>query len=227
MDQVACRIKMISGARGARFGFRQIAGVRIHPQHHVAGVIPQFGIRMRCNVVEQFHDTFHCAFRWFELLCSKSAGGLEEGDIDGLCVKRQGAEDFLNVCFVGGVEKRRDVGVRRVLHFGAIVGLIPDVWRIFGPCGFCVLKPLEGPLDVARHGNCDVAVDVVPREGETQYRVPVQSSFTLYPTSASLCIRYSASVRWVYLTPKSSTTKVKYTSLVSCFQSPGVTGTGR
>ena len=69
------------------------------------------------------------------------------------------------MCFVVCVEKWCGVGVRGVLDFRAVIGLVPHMGGIFGACRLRVLEPLEGPLDISRHGYRDVAIDVIPREG--------------------------------------------------------------
>ena len=53
-----------------------------------------------------------------------------------------------------------------ILLSGAISWGSPGVRRVFGACGFGVDKPLEGPCNVARHGEIDVVLVIVPGEGK-------------------------------------------------------------
>ena len=55
-----------------------------------------------------------------------------------------------------------------------------------------------------------------------QYKLPVQSSLSLYVSSFKQIIKWSACSFPAYLTPKSSTTSVNVLALVACRHSPGV-----
>jgi hypothetical protein len=52
-----------------------------------------------------------------------------------------------------------------VLYFGAICGFVPDVWTVFGGAGMQTLELVERCLDIAWHGDVDVAIFVVSIDG--------------------------------------------------------------
>ena len=59
-----------------------------------------------------------------------------------------------------------------------------------------------------------------------QYRLPVQSSASLYAFLRELA-RWSALSIWMYLTPKSSTTRENAMGRVICCHKPGVWATSK
>ena len=59
-----------------------------------------------------------------------------------------------------------------------------------------------------------------------QYRLPIQSSASLYAFLRELA-RWSASLLWTYLTPKSSTTRENAMGQVICRHKPGVWATSK
>jgi hypothetical protein len=58
---------------------------------------------------------------------------------------------LLDACDCGALEARRGVGVRSVLYFGAVDGLVPNVWAVLGLFWSRVLKLALGCSDVYRH----------------------------------------------------------------------------
>ena len=157
---------MIASCAGSCFGSGKVGGVGVDVEDHVAGDESDDGIGMGCAVVEELRESCHGSLGAVGLLGGKRADGGEEGRIDGSGVEEEGSEDFLHAFGVFGVKGGRGVGSRGVLRFGSVVGLLPGVRSVLGPCRGWMLEALEGAFDVPWHGNVTGTVDVVPLDCE-------------------------------------------------------------
>ena len=71
--------------------------------------------------------------------------------MSGDSVEEESADDLLDACDCGGLEERRGLGVGSILYFGAVDGLVPNMWAVLGLFWSRVLKRVLCCTDVSRH----------------------------------------------------------------------------
>ena len=126
---MVAEVKIPSGP-AAGFFDREVRGITVDMETHIAGVIADGGIGVGGDVVEELVDGF---------VCSGCCGGLFGGDcvecdehraVDCSCVIEEGSDDALDACYFGWWEDGEIGLVDGVLYFGAVVGAVPLMRRV-------------------------------------------------------------------------------------------------
>ena len=130
-------------------------------------------------IVEQLGEFFYCYFRCLRLFGGEFANRCKERGIDSASVEKESAENFENASFVGGIERWGIIGNSCELGFGAVVGSLPWVWRMFGFAWRRALEAMQCTIDVSGHGYVACARSVVPIESQATIVAagPVQANF--------------------------------------------------
>ena len=84
---------------GVQFG--EVRCVGVHRQDHIAGVVCDNGVRVCCDIVEEFVEVLHCGLCGGGLLHGKGPERGEHREIDGACIVEENSYDFLDEFFVG------------------------------------------------------------------------------------------------------------------------------
>ena len=156
--------KEVAGSARAAFGDRKIRCVAFDSEEHVAGGVADYGIGMGGAIVEQLGEFLHCCCCCLGLFGGEFADRCKKRGVDGASVEKKSSENFKNARSVGGIERRGIIGNSCELGFGAVVGSLPRVWRVFGFAGGLVLETMQCTIDVSRHGYVACARIVVPLE---------------------------------------------------------------
>jgi hypothetical protein len=114
------------------------------------------------------------------------------------------------------------------LSGAAIDRFVPGMWRVFESVGLGMLEFVEGKFD-AQHGEVNNAFVRVPLESDVTVEGAGPNAGELVFDAnrvEEMVSMLSANVLDT-LAPKSPITRQKVTDRMSCFQRPGVRGTGR
>jgi len=95
-----------------------------------------------------------------------SAKCSEECAIHSSGIIQEDAHDLLDAFGVGGIKKWGSARWVGELHFGTLFGLLPGIQGILSLCRWWMAEAQECTFDVARHGEINHAVDVIPNNGE-------------------------------------------------------------
>ncbi len=144
------------------FGGTEVRGITVHPQGHVAGLVANDGIRMCDAIVKQVHECLHGGLGAVGLLGGQGAKGNEHGRVQSMGVVEEDTNDFLETFVVGSIKHGGVVRFRGVLDFCAISGVLPGMGGMFWVQGMGMVKPEEGMFNIARHGDVDVVLVIVP-----------------------------------------------------------------
>lgn len=87
---------------------------------HVAGMEPEDGVRMSGTVVEEVRDGLGCSLSAFGLGRGNGAEGNEHGGVNGTCVVKESANNFLNAGDSRGGKRGRSVRWGSKLSGGTI-----------------------------------------------------------------------------------------------------------
>ena len=58
----------------------------MHRQDHIAGVVCDDGVRVRCDIVEELVEVLHFGFCWVGLMRGEGLERGEHREIDGACI---------------------------------------------------------------------------------------------------------------------------------------------
>ena len=120
---------------------------------------------MSSAIVEQLGEFCHRALCGARLFSREFTDDCEEGGIDSPRIEEERSEHFKDAELVGGVERSGGIGQRSEMGFGAVLGTLPRIGRVFRFCWRSVLKAPQGSGNVPWHGNVTRAVGIVPGEG--------------------------------------------------------------
>lgn len=138
---------------------------------HVTGVEPNGGIGVRGSVVEQVDGSFGSGFGAFGLSGCKAAKGNKHGVVNGSAIIEKHADDFLETGDFGGIEWGGEVGWGSQLDGGSIDRFGEWGWGMLGAGWWWGFEALEGFGNIARHGEVNCAIDIVPMEGDATVEV--------------------------------------------------------
>jgi hypothetical protein len=125
---------MVAGSLGARFGSREIGGVTLNVEDHVADVVANDGLRVCGAKVEEMHDGFEGGLHSTGLLGGNVFDCSEHGGINSGGIIQEGAEDFLDVLGVSGIKSQGGVGVECILDLVSVTWFLPCMWQMLGFC---------------------------------------------------------------------------------------------
>jgi hypothetical protein len=144
-------------------------------ENHIACVVADDGIGIGVEVVHGHAGLGNCAGGWFGLFGSNLVESGEDTGIASAAIIKKGAAYRLDAVGALLVEKRGRGNRSRALGPAwAVGGFDPRVRGMLVVRPWNVVEIFEGPIDIARHGNVNVALVVLPIEVRPQYREPDQ-----------------------------------------------------
>ena len=133
----------MSARAAAGFWLREVQGVTVDMQDHVADGVANGRVRVCGGIIEQPQGFVICFFGALGLSFSDGTKGNEHGDVDSNCIVEEIPEDLLNKA--DGVWKNRGgvVEIVRILDFGTIGGMRPGVEGILSAFGVGMLELVQ------------------------------------------------------------------------------------
>jgi len=121
-------------------------------------------IRVGGTIIEQVHEGLHGGLHAVSLLGGKGTKGNQHGGVNCTGIVEEDTNNFLDIC--NQQHQGQWCGwCWGILDFGAITGVLPSVWDMLRALGIGVTKAQEGMLNVARHGEINSVLGIVPLEG--------------------------------------------------------------
>jgi len=138
----------------------------VRPKDHVTGMIANDSIRGGGTmIIEQVCEGLHGGLHAVGLLGGKGTKGNQHGRVNCMGIIAEDFNNFLDVLAISSIKGSGVVRCRGILDFGAIIGVLPSVWGMLRAVGMGVTKVQEGMLNVARHGEINSVLGIVPLEG--------------------------------------------------------------
>jgi len=145
----------------------KVQGIAVCPKDHVAGMIANDSIRMGGTIIEQVHEGLHGGLHGAgSLLGGKGTKGNQHGGVNCMGIIQEDTNNFLDAFAIVSIKGSSVVWCRGILDFGTITGVLPSVWGMLRTSGMGVTKVQKGMFNIARHGQINGMVGIVPLEGE-------------------------------------------------------------
>ena len=152
------------------FGGGEIGSIAVDMENHVTGVKPDNSARESGNVVEEVNKGVHGLFSAIGLSSGKVAQGHKKEAIHRKGIVEEGANNGLDVIDVTGSEFGGHIRWGCPLCCGTIDWADPLGGRAHRAGGSGMLELVKGLGNVIRHGDVDVAMGVIPGNGEAKVR---------------------------------------------------------
>ena len=163
---------VMGGDATASSGLYEVGGIRTYLQDHVASVVADGGGGICVEIVHEHIGFGHGVGGGMGLFGSDFVEGDKDAGVTGAAVVHEGAIDGLDAGGAVGIEGRGGGdGGRLLLLVGAIDGFNPRVRDVLWTLGDGVVEFFQRVVNVAWHGDVDVAVGVVPVQGESAVEI--------------------------------------------------------
>jgi len=130
-------------------------------------MIANDSIRVGGTIIEQVHEGLHGGLHAVSLLGGKGTKGNQHGGVNCMgVIQEEDTNNFLDAFAISSIKGSGVVWCRGTLDFGTKTGALPSVWGMLRVFGLGVMKAQKGTFNIARHGQINSTLGIVPVEGE-------------------------------------------------------------